>query len=324
MLGGAIGRHDTRTAAVGEQCEAIAGGQAGGREQAHRREQFHVGLRPYHAAARQRTFEDGVVADHGARVAHRGARTGLVAPDFLHHHRLGARGGAQAADECAGVVYALDVHENAACLLVVQKIVEDFAEIEVSAGAQRYHAGKANAGAVGPIGQGGAHRAGLRHQGDMAGAGAMAREGRVQSDVRAHQTQAIGADHADAVGACNRGDACLEGATVGPGLAESRAQHQGVVNARARGVFEDAGHRLCRRDHNRQVDRLGQCGKARVARSAVKGGVRWIDRYHRACETAAAQVFQDGAAQRSGACAGTDEGNAGRGEQGLKVVIPGH
>ena len=149
----AVGCHHPRPAAVGENGQAVAGRQTPGTKQTRSGKQLAVGLRAHHARAQQGGFEHGIVSHHCASVAHRGACAGRVPPYLEHHNRLGTRRCAQAADEAARLMHALDIEQDRGGRVVIQQVVEDFAKIEIGGRSKRDHAGEADAGRPGPVGQ---------------------------------------------------------------------------------------------------------------------------------------------------------------------------
>jgi hypothetical protein len=95
-------------------------------------------------------------------------RTGFVAAGLEQDDRLDAGGGAQRAHEAAGVADAFDVHQDVVGAVVVDQVVEDFAEIDVGRHAERDDRGEADLVALGPVEHGRTHGAGLRDEGEVA------------------------------------------------------------------------------------------------------------------------------------------------------------
>ncbi len=106
---GAVGRHDTRTAAVGDHRQPAPLRAQARSERLRRSDQLPDAAYPHHARALDRGVEHVVGPDDGAGVRNRRARSRGVAADLHDDDRLHARRRAQAREKAPRIAYALDV-----------------------------------------------------------------------------------------------------------------------------------------------------------------------------------------------------------------------
>ena len=251
-----VGRHHAGPAAVGDDGQAVAAGAVGRGKRLGGGKQLADRHHAHHAGAAHRGIEHVVGADQRAGVRHRRLRAGGMAPHLDHEHRLEAGGGAQGAHEAARVADAFDVDQDALGLRVGGQVVENFAEIHVGRSAHRNHAGKTDVVGWRPVENGGAERARLRYQGELAGLDVALEESGVEADAGAHDAQAVGADHAHAVSSGVGQHGALDLGAMGAYFAEAGGQHYRGAHAVLAAGFDDVGHG-CRigADH-RQFNRL--------------------------------------------------------------------
>ena len=137
VLERAVRSEQRRSAAIGNDREPISLRNAAHRQDPRCGEKLRVGLHADRAGPSQRGIEHGV----GGRLALRFQRSARL----QHDDGLRPRRGTQGRQECARVAGVLDIKENAAGSSVEQQKIEQLAEADVDAAAQRDHRGKADA-----------------------------------------------------------------------------------------------------------------------------------------------------------------------------------
>ncbi len=320
-IGGAVRRHHAGAAAVGDDGKAVAGRTEAERQRPGCGEQMRDGLHAHDADAADGGVEHVVRPDQRGGVRHRGFRTGGMASDLDQDNRLDARGGAQRAHEAARVADAFDVHQDAVGVGVGDEEIEDLAEVHVGGGAHRNDAGKSDIVAGGPVQDGGAQRAGLRDEGDVAGVRRALVEGGVQPDGGAHDAEAVGADQSDVVAVRGLHQLPLQRGAGRAGLAETGGDDDRRFHAVDAAVFEDAGHALRRGGDHHQLDRLADLGDGGIGALSLHHGMAGVDRIQRALEAALQHVLEHDLADRVGAVAGAENGHRFGCEQGIEIVL---
>ena len=323
-VGGAVARHDAGAAAVGDDGKPVADRVEAAGERLGSSEQLADGLHPHHPGTVDGGVEHVVGADQRGSVRHRRTAAGIVTPDLDQQHRLDPCRRPQRAHETARVPDALDVEQDAACLCIQRQIVEDLAEVDIGRRAHRDHAGEADIVALRPVEDCGAERTRLRDEGDMPLPCAALVEGRVEADARPHHAEAVRPDQAYAIAPRHLKHALLQRDAGRTRLAEARSDHHRRRHALQSAVLEDPGHRLCRRGHHGEIDRLADGPHRGPGTLAMDTVVVRIDRIQRAAKAAREHVAQHNRTHRVGAVAGAHHCHRARLEQGAQIVPAGH
>jgi hypothetical protein len=182
-IAGTVGGHGSRSATVGDDRQALSlrtefrGQRLGGVEQ------LPDVLDPHDAGTAHGGIENDIRAGGHAGVRFDGRQSAGVATGLEQDNRLDARRRAQRAHEAAGVANAFDVEQDVMGAVVVDQVVEDFAEIDVGGAAQRDDAGKADAVAGGPVENRRADGARLRNQRQIADVRVHAGKSGIQAEV---------------------------------------------------------------------------------------------------------------------------------------------
>ena len=195
--------------------------------------------------------------------------------------------------------------------------VQQVAEVHVGVLTQRDAVRKADAAPGRPVEHGGDQRAGLRHEGQGAGAGVHVREAGVQADVRRQQAQAVGPQDAQQVAPGG-----IEHGRLGGSVQPGGQHHGGARAAHAQGLDQPRYAGRWGADHG-QVRRLRQgrhVGKADVVPQTLAPGVH---RPARAREGRLPDVAPDGGPHAAGAVGRAEDGHAAGGEK-LVEVTDGH
>ena len=260
-----IGRHHTGAAAVGDDGEAVADRLDMRRKRARASEQLHDRLHPHHAGAAHQRIEHRVGAGQRAGMRLRRLGTGFMPADLDHHDRFQARDGAQRTHEAARVANAFDIKQDALGLRVISQVIENLAEVDIGGGAGRNHAGKTDAVGFRPVQHRGTQRTGLRDQRQIAGQRGAQCESCIQTDRRALDTQAVGADEADAVFLRHADDGFLQQDAFGTDFTEAGGQHHDIADATLAAFLHDLGDGRRRRGNDRQIRRFRQIAGVGIA-----------------------------------------------------------
>jgi hypothetical protein len=190
-VSGAVCGHGARPAAVGDDRQALAlrtelrGQRLGGIEQ------LADVLDAHDAGAAHGGVENDVGAAGHSRVRFDCRQPTGVATGLEQDDRLDARRRTQRAHEAAGVANAFDVEQDVMGEVVVDQVIEDFAEIDIGGAAQRDDAGKTDAVAGRPVEDRRADRSRLRDQRQIADIGVDAGKSRVESEIGADDAQTV-------------------------------------------------------------------------------------------------------------------------------------
>ncbi len=266
-----------------------------------------------HAGARDRGVEDQVRSGQRAGVRARRRLAGARAAGLDQDHRLVARRRACGRHELARRADRLDVHQDRTRARIGGEVVEQVAEVDVGALAERGEVREADAARAGPVEQRGHQRARLGQEGDVAGGRTDMREARVEPQVRRDQPDAVGAQHAQQVRPGR-----IEHGLLLRGVEAGGDDHRGARAARAE-LGDEPRHAGRRGADHGQLGRVRQVGHARNHRLAVERGQARVDRVQRAAEVPV-QVAPDGGADAAGAVARADHGHRGGVEERVKVA----
>jgi hypothetical protein len=124
-----------------------------------------------------------------------------VAAGLEQDDRLDAGGRTQRAHEAAGVTDAFDVHQDVVGAVVVDQVVEDFAEIDVGRHAQRNDRREADLVALAQSSTAEHMAPDCETSARLPTIGGDLGEGGVEAEVRANDAEAVGAEDADVVAA---------------------------------------------------------------------------------------------------------------------------
>ena len=130
-LGGTVRRQQSGAASVGHDGEPIAARETSQGEDARRAEKLRVGRHAHRSGALERRVEYPV----GRRRSRRGS--GAVATRFENDDRLSARRGAERGHETARIGYGLDIEHDAFGFDIGERKLEELANVDVAARAQR-------------------------------------------------------------------------------------------------------------------------------------------------------------------------------------------
>jgi len=323
-VAGAVGGHRARSAAVGDDGQALALRAELGGQRLRGVEQLADVLDAHDAGAADGGVENDVGAGDHARVGLHGGRAGGVAAGLEQDDRLDARRRAQRAHEAAGVADAFDVKQDVVRAAVVDQVVENLAEIDVGRAAQRNDAGEADAVALRPVEYRGAHGARLRNQREMADVGIDAREGGVQAEFRADDAEAVGAEHAHVVAAGDFEHLAFERGARVAGLGEARGDDDDVLDAAAAALLDDGRHRLRAGGDHRQFDARADLFDRLVGFDALHRLVFGVDRVQAALVARVEDVLEEDVADRIFAVGGADHGDGFGFEQTGQIVLFKH
>ena len=244
-----------------------------------------------------------------------GHGTGLVAAGLEQDDRLDAGGRAQRAHEAAGVADALDVHQDVVGAVVVDQVIEDFAEIDVGRHAQRNDRREADLVALGPVEHRRTHGAGLRNQSQVAAVGGHFGEGGVEADVRADDAEAVGAEDTDVVGTGDLEHLALERRADVAGFREAGGDDDDVAHTAAPALFNDLWHRLRAGGDHRHLDARADFLDRLVGLLALNGFVLGVDGVEPALVARTEDVLEDDVADGVFAVGGADDGHRFRFEK---------
>ncbi len=289
---GAVAQHRQRVAAVRAEARQRLGGD----------EHLLQAVHPQHAGAR----EGGAVHAVGRGV---GGRAGAH-----HDHRLVARRGPRGRQELARRHHRLQVQQDRARAHVAGEQVEQVAGIDVGVLAQRHHLREADAARARPVEHHAGERVGLRHEGEFARFDPARQQARVQPQVRREQPGRFRPEHAQQVRLCG-----VEHRLALLGR-EAAAEHDHRARAACAQPRHQAGHRLGRRAHQRQVRRLRQRFDRRVHAVLVEPAVVRVDRIQRPIEAGGAQRAPDQCAQALGVRRCADHRHRGGAEHRVEVA----
>ena len=194
-----VGRQHAGAATIGHHSKAapdraIARGQTLGR-----REQRHKGAYPHRTSPAQGRIKHIVTPHNGARMRQRSPVTRCFAPRLEHHHRLGVGRSPQRTHEAAGVGDALHVDHDAVGVRIGGQKVQHLGQIHRRIGAQRHHGGKTHTVLLRPIQDRRRQGARLRHQRQRTRRAQGPGHTGVEVEVRALETQAIGAQQVNVI-----------------------------------------------------------------------------------------------------------------------------
>jgi hypothetical protein len=194
------------------------------------------------------------------------------------------------------------------------QVIEQVAEIDIGAFAERHHQREADAPRLRPVQDRGDERAGLRDEGDVAGECVGVRKGGVQADVRRQQADAVRSEdpQQEWPGGVER-HLLLR-------CAEPGGHHDRGARPEPAELGDQLGH--CRRGRadDREVGNLRQIVHPGVDDLAVERRVARIDCEDRARVSARAEVAPHGGADAAGAVRGADDDDRLRLEESVEVA----
>ncbi len=324
QVAGTVGGHGARPAAVGDDGQAVTQRAELGSQRLGGVEQLADVLHAHHAGPAHGGVEHGIGHGSHAGVGSGGHGTGLVAAGLEQDDRLDAGGGTQGAHEAAGVTDAFDVHQDVVCAAVVDQVVEDLAEIDVGGHADGNHRREADIVGLGPVEHGGAHGAGLRDEGQVAGLGGDLGERGVEAQFRADDAQAVGAEDAHVVGTGDLEHLALQRGTDVAGLGEAGGNDDDVAHAAAAALFDQLRNRLRAGGDDRHFDPGADFLDRLVGLLALDGVVLGVDGVQAALVTRAEDVLEDDVADRVLTVGSADYGNRFRFEKPSEIVLFQH
>jgi hypothetical protein len=225
------------------------------------------------------------------------------------------------AHEAAGVANAFDVEQDVMGEVVVDQVIEDFAEIDIRRAAQRDDAGKADAVAGCPVENRRADGARLRNQRQMADVGVDAGKSGVEAEIRANDAETVRAKQADPVAAGDLHHLALERGTRVTGLGKAGSDHDGVLDAAATALFDDLRHRLRSGDDHRQFDTGADLFDRLVRLHALDRVVGRVDRVQASFVAGIENVLEEDVADRIFPVGSADDGDGLGFKQGGEVVM---
>ena len=151
----------------------------------------------------------GVRAGKRAGVRQRGLGAAGAPAGLDDDDGLGSRRAPGRRHELRRVGDRFHVEQDGAAVDVAGQVVEQIAEVDVGHVAERDHVREADAAPARPVDDGRDQRAGLGQEGEVARQGRAMGEAGVEADARQHETQAVGALHAQEVGRDASSIACL-------------------------------------------------------------------------------------------------------------------
>ena len=172
-----------------------------------------------------------------------------------------------------------------------------------------------------PVEHGGAERAGLADEGDVAAAGDAGGEGGVDAADGVHHAQAVRADEAHVAAPGMGQHLALEFSARGAGFLEARRNDHRAGNAEVGRFADDARDDRGGRGDDDQVGLLRQVGEFGIGLDAQHAGPRGVDRVDRPAERRVHQVPQDGAADAADLFGGADHGDRLGHEDGIQGMV---
>ncbi len=314
------GQH-ARAAAIGQDGQAVApNGQPAG-QRLRRLEQLVQAFDAQHAGAPESRIVDRVGSGQSAGVRQRGLRAGGAAAGLDDDHRLGARGDAGGAHELARLGDRFDIQQDRARRGIQRQPVQHVAEVDIGHVAQRGDVGEAQVAPDRPVEHRRHQGAGLRDEGDVAGARRKVGETGVDADAWRQETQAIGSDDAQHVrprGVQHRLAEIRPGAFLA--LAEPGGDHDRRAAAALAQLGDQLGRRGGRRGQHGQIRGEGKLRDRRIAQDRADRRLVRTDREDRPGEAAGVEVARDRPADRALAIARADERDCLRPEERVEVA----
>ena len=234
--------------------------------------------------------------------------------------RFGLREVAGGAHELAGVGDGLDVEDDAGRVGVGAEVVDEVAEVDVGHGADADEGAEADLVGGRPVEDRRAEGARLTEEGDAPRRRDHVGEGRVEAARRADVAEAVGAEHAHAVGLGDGAHFLLELLAGFAGLSEAGTHDHGAADPRLAAVAHGVRHGFGRDRDDRQIDFAGHLSDRRVGVDALDRLRRYADRIDGALVVCPDQVVQQDVADRALAVGGADHGDALGVEQPLQVA----
>lgn len=313
-----IRRHDARSARVGEDGHASAGGEGEPGEGARPFEELLGAIGAQDTRFAERGGVGLVRACQCARVRGGGALSAGGASDFERDDGLVLRHLARLFDEALAIGQGLDVHGKDARVLVGGHQREQVGFGDVGLVAEADEARERESLLARPVNDRGAERARMRQESDVATRGKRRRQERcVERIVRVEQSDAVRAEDADSVLARDAEDFILQRRARGTDLAESaRHDDRGTDAARA-AIRERGGHCRGRDDQHGQIHGVGYFGDGSRDGASHDRPALGVDEMHRALVLTLDQVARHAVAEFHRVCGRAHDGNAARGEEGF-------
>jgi hypothetical protein len=130
-----VGRHHSRTAAIGDDGKPRPGRPHAGMQGLCHREEIGIVVDAHDTGAVQCCIEDIVGTNECTGMRHGRAAALREAPRFHDDNGLGARCGPQGTHEPARFVNTLDVQHDRLCRRIDHEVIEDLAEVDVGSNA---------------------------------------------------------------------------------------------------------------------------------------------------------------------------------------------
>ena len=312
--GRGVGRHHAGTAAVRHHRQRIVAVRAEARERLRGREERGQRVDAQHAGTADRGVEDDVGARERTGVRGRGLQAIAGAAGLHDDDGLVARRRTRRRHELVRRLDRFDVEQDRARVRIAREVVEQVAEVDIAALAERHHVREADAPRGRPVEHRGDERARLRDERELAGQRVGVREARVDAEVRAEQAEAVRPEHAQHVRP--RGvERRLLLRRREPGR-----HHDRGARAEAAEFVDERRHRVGRRAQHREVGRLRQIAGSSEDPLAVERRVLRVHAEDRPLEAPGAAVAPHGCADAAGAVRGADDRDRFRFEQLIEVA----
>ncbi len=232
-----------------------------------------------------------------------------------HQHRLDARRRPRRREERADPLQCLQIQQDGAGIGIAGQPIQQVAEIDIGAFAERDDAGKTDALGGGPFDHRRQHRSRLRDQGQMARPGPQMAERGVEPAARHDDAEAVRAEQPQAVRPGSVPQSAVENRRFIGAMPAGRGGDHRDFGAAPAQFGQQAGNGRRRSGDHRQFRRARQIGRARIGRHFQNAPVPAVDQEQLALETAVQQVAGQRRAQRTGPLAGADQRDRGGIEQ---------
>jgi hypothetical protein len=315
-----VGRHHTRPARIGDDCQPVALGMALACQQFGAVEHVFDFVNPLDSRTLKRRFVHGVHAGHRPGV--RGGRLGrfVESTRLERHDRLGSSERPGSRHEPAGLADRFDVKDDRLGIRGRAEEIDQVAHVHVEHVAHRNEVREANALFHRPVEHGRAQRAGLGDESDVALGGHGGGKAGVQTDARHDHPQAVRPHDPHALELpLLLDDHPLQLPTLLADFTKSGRDDYHTPGACLAAASDDPGNRRSRRANHRQVGWMRQTGNVLVRLDPLDGFPSRIDRVDHAAEARTNQVAKYRVAHARRGVAGADNRHPVRIENLVKV-----
>ena len=178
-------------------------------------------------------------------------------PRLEHDDRLGQRHLTRGRQERARIADRFHVNHDALGIRVITEIIDQVAPADIKHRADRDERTESDVRSEAPVEDGRAQGAALADETDRTRPSGLSGKGRVHAAVRSHHAHAVGPDDSHPPPACLLEQLLLEPSPFRTAFLEAGRDHDRSGHTGINTFADHAGHRRRRRDHHRQIDRVG-------------------------------------------------------------------